>query len=134
MAVAMSLSKKAQLAVQLGLSLLCFVIIALMIHPAEVGEVFTEAHLPALAGMFLLMPFAVLSRAWRWGYILNRKNVHVPIWTMYKVTFIGMALNLLLPPATSLAPGNGQRSLHGQEQEQVVYQAAQGAAEYLADF
>lgn len=40
---------------------------------------------------------AVLARAWRWHYILTRRGIPVSLVSITNATFIGMALNLLLP-------------------------------------
>jgi uncharacterized protein (TIRG00374 family) len=40
---------------------------------------------------------AVLTRAWRWHYILTRRGIQVSPISITHATFIGMALNLFLP-------------------------------------
>jgi uncharacterized membrane protein YbhN (UPF0104 family) len=40
---------------------------------------------------------AVMLRAWRWHYILNRRGIPVSMCSITNATFIGMALNLFLP-------------------------------------
>jgi len=85
------------------------VIIGIIVKPAETIKTWRQAEPIALFVVFALMPFAVLSRAWRWWYILRQKHIMIPLMTMWRVTFIGMALNLILPGSM----GDVARSYYG---------------------
>ena len=101
--------KKGRLLLQVGISVACLAAVFMMVRPGALWDACARASFPALVGVVLLMPPAVFTRAWRWRFILGRKNVDVPIITMYRVTFIGMALNLFLPAGL----GDVARSYYG---------------------
>lgn len=89
--------RKTHFAVQIAISAACLVVVAAMVRPAEIWETFGRARPAAITGVFLLMPLAILARAWRWRFILGQKAVNVPLLVMFRVVFIASALNLLLP-------------------------------------
>lgn len=89
--------KKIEYLLQLLVSVLCFYTLSRFIQFDVLVDVFKNARVGALVIVFILMFPAVLVRAWRWYYILRRKNIDVPMSTMSRVTFIGMALNLFIP-------------------------------------
>ncbi len=101
--------KRTYFIIQVLISISCLVIIGIIVKPAETIKTWRQAEPIALFVVFALMPFAVLSRAWRWWYILRQKHIMIPLMTMWRVTFIGMALNLILPGSM----GDVARSYYG---------------------
>jgi len=101
--------KRTYFIIQVLISISCLVIVGIIVKPAEIIKTWGQAEPIALFIVFALMPFAVLSRAWRWWYILRQKHIMIPLMTMWRVTFIGMALNLILPGSM----GDVARSYYG---------------------
>jgi len=89
--------KRAWFLVEVLISAACLFIAVRMIDPVAAFEAVRQARPLAVIIALLLMPLAVLCRAWRWWYILRRKHVLVPFRTILRVTYIGMALCLMLP-------------------------------------
>ncbi len=95
--------------VQIFISLICLVCALALVEPKTLAEAWATADPLMLCLTFLLMLPAVGSRAYRWWYILRAKGVKVSLPTMTKVTFMGMALNLMLPGGM----GDVARSYYG---------------------
>ena len=103
------MKKKALALFQIFFSLLCLMVALSFVELKTVSKAWSSAD-PFMLGLtFVLMPPAVLSRAFRWWYILRRNHINVPLATMGRVTFIGMALNLILPGGI----GDVARSYYG---------------------
>lgn len=94
---------------QILISLFCLVFALSLVKPKILAEAWAGADPLMLCLTFILMPPAILSRAYRWWYILRTRGVNVPLVTMGKVTFIGMALNVMLPGGM----GDVARSYYG---------------------
>ena len=77
------------------------------------AQAFEQARTGPIFIVFILMFPAVFMRALRWFYILRRKSVDVTIGSMFRVTFIGMALNLFLPASG----GDIAKSYYGWQSE-----------------
>ena len=101
--------KRTYFLIQVLISISCLVIAGIIVRPAAIAKAWGHAEPIAMLMVFLLMPIAVLSRAWRWWYILRQKHIMIPLMTMWRVTFIGMALNLILPGSM----GDVARSYYG---------------------
>jgi uncharacterized protein (TIRG00374 family) len=101
--------KKIQFFIQLLISLLCFFVLTRIVHLDEIKEALGRAVLAPFFAVFILIAPAVFIRAWRWHFILSRKKVKVSLGAIYRVTFIGMALNLFLPGGA----GDVARSYYG---------------------
>jgi uncharacterized protein (TIRG00374 family) len=101
--------KRVHFLIQVLISVSCLVIAWIIVKPEAVLKAWTHAEPIPLFLVFALMPAAVLGRAWRWWYILRQKHVMISLMTMWRVTFIGMALNLILPGSM----GDVARSYYG---------------------
>jgi uncharacterized membrane protein YbhN (UPF0104 family) len=80
-----------------------------MVSPEAFVETFMRGRPLFLAVVLLLMPPAIIIRAWRWWYIITRKEGHVPFWPICKATLIGHAYNIFLPASL----GDFVRSYYG---------------------
>ena len=100
---------KLQYFFQLVISIFCFIVLVRIVQFEAILESFRQAVLAPLVIVFLTMFPTVFVRAWRWQFILKKKGVVVPVNIMYRVTFIGMALNLFLPAGV----GDVARSYYG---------------------
>jgi uncharacterized membrane protein YbhN (UPF0104 family) len=94
---------------QLLTSAVCLTAGVTMVSPGALLEAFARAKPGALAVVYLLMPLALFSRAWRWAYIIERNKVNVPLTTICRATLIGHAYNLILPASL----GDIVRSYYG---------------------
>lgn len=103
------MKKQSLVLFQIVFSLLCLMVALSFVEPKTVSKAWASADPFMLVLTFVLMPPAVLSRAFRWWYILRRNHITVPLATMGRVTFIGMALNLMLPGGM----GDVARSYYG---------------------
>lgn len=95
--------------VQVVVSVLCLALALSFVRRGILDQVWASADLLMLLLAFLSMPPAILSRAYRWWYILRAGGVDVPMATMGKATFVGMALNVMLPGGI----GDVARSYYG---------------------
>ena len=80
-----------------------------MVSPQALGDAIHRADRWMLVIVLLLMPPAVLVRAWRWWYIIKRKEGDVPFWPICRATMIGHAYNIFLPASL----GDFVRSYYG---------------------
>jgi len=92
-----SLTRHLKYVGQLTLSIVLVVVAYRMVPATEVSRALSQARPGPLVLAFLLMPFAVGMRAWRWHYILKRHGLSIPPRVVVRITFIGHAYNLLLP-------------------------------------
>lgn len=94
---------------QIVISGICLGVLLVMVDLGELWRTLRDARPLFLGLSLLLVPFAVGVRAWRWQYILRKKGVDLPALAANRVTYIGMALNLLLPASA----GDIARSYYG---------------------
>lgn len=87
----------------------CIVATALMVPLSDVQMALARADTWPVVLTFVLMPFAILSRALRWRFILARQGVRVSRWSSLQNCLIGQAYNLFLPASL----GDIARSYHG---------------------
>ena len=80
-----------------------------MISPEVLGEAIMRGKPRVLAVVLILMPPAIIIRAWRWWYIIVRKEGGIPFWPICKATLIGHAYNIFLPASL----GDFVRSYYG---------------------
>jgi uncharacterized protein (TIRG00374 family) len=101
--------KKLKYIAQFAISSLCLIVLFRIIEPNQIKIALRNAEISSLVIVFVLVAPAIFVRAWRWHYILKRKNIYVSLATMYRITFIGSALNLFLPGGA----GDVARSYYG---------------------
>ena len=95
--------RKIRFLVQMLISAICIGVVISMLRLEDLSGALKKANLFFLGVVLVLMPAAIFFRAWRWQFILRRKQVPVPLTVMYRVTFIGIALNLVLPAGLGAA-------------------------------
>ena len=88
---------RVKLLAQFIISAICLAVILRNVELSELSQAFSRVRALPVVIVFAIMPFAIAVRAIRWKYMLAVKDVPVPFWMTYRVTFIGLALNLLIP-------------------------------------
>ncbi|MBV5339614.1 MAG: flippase-like domain-containing protein [Deltaproteobacteria bacterium] len=78
-------------------SLGCFWWLFQMVSPELLFDSLKKSNYLFVVLITAIMVPAVLARAWRWHYILTRGGIPVSMGSITNATFIGMALNLILP-------------------------------------
>ena len=91
------MSNRNQYLIQLLGSLACFWWLLRMVSPELLMDSLKRTSTLSVALVAMIMVPAVLARAWRWHYLLNRGGIQVSLGSITNATFIGMALNLFLP-------------------------------------
>src|SRR6266478_5224348 len=64
---------------------------------AQVGAAWT--HWPTLMGVMALMYTQVAVSSWRWKYLLQAQDVHLPYRDAFSLTMIGALFNIVIPGA-----------------------------------
>lgn len=50
--------------------------------------------------VFIILPFSLLLRAWRWMIIINKDEKHISIKDSFSLTLVGVSLNIFLPASS----------------------------------
>ena len=115
------MKRDAQFAIQILGSIACFWWIFRIVSPELLIESLTRASVLLVGLLAIIMIPAVLARAWRWHYLLSRRNIPVSLTSITKATFIGMALNLILPAsAGDLLRSYYSWQEHGHKEEMIA--------------
>lgn len=102
----------ARFVLQLTASVVCLGVAFALVRSSSPTQVLAAARPWPVVAVLALMPMAFFLRAWRWWYIVKRRDEEMPLRTMFNLTMIGMALNLVLPASL----GDVARSYYGWRQ------------------
>jgi uncharacterized protein (TIRG00374 family) len=78
-------------------SIACFWLLFRMVSPELLVDSLKRSRSTLVVLVTIIMVPAVLARSWRWYYLLTRRKIQVSMVSITNATFIGMAMNLVLP-------------------------------------
>ncbi len=93
----MRISRLTSRTVQFTISALILIVLVRYVGPLAVAETMRDVDWRLLGISIALLPLAFLLRAMRWSAIIQKGGVNVRLWSLYRLSLVGVALNFIVP-------------------------------------